>query len=336
MAIATKPSVAAEFHEQGFVKVKGVLNPETVLDPVIEEYSHVLDNLARDLYQTGEITSQYKELPFDKRILKIYQETGRQHAQYFDFSLPFQDVKADTPCWFGPAVFNAFVNENILDVLEELIGPEISSNPVQHVRIKPPEKYLPKDNTGQPIIGATLWHQDHGVVVPEADDTNMVTVWFSLTDTPVEAGPLNVVPRTHRGDLLTHCNNYSKNTTMVAGRQIPEKLFPYTQATPLPTKRGDVIFMHKRTVHGSLANKSDNMRWSFDLRYHNTGSHSGREAFPSFIARSRSNPQSELRDPVKWNQMWMETRQKMAKINQGGMHDIAFGRWEDGHPDCEN
>ena len=335
MAIATK-SVVQEFNEQGFIKVKGVLDPTRVLDPIIEEYEGVLDDLARDLYEDGEIASEYRELPFDARILKIYQETGRQHAQYFDFSLPFQDVKEDTPCWFGPAVFNAFVDENLLDVLEQLIGPEISSNPVQHVRIKPPEKYLPKTDNGQPLIGATLWHQDHGVVVPEADDTNMVTVWFSLTDTPVESGPLNVVPGTHRNDLLTHCDNYANNTSMIQGRQIPEKLFPYRQAIPLPTERGDVIFMHKRTVHGSLANLSENMRWSFDLRYHNTGAHSGRVAFPDFVARSRSNPDSELRDPVKWNDMWMECRKRMSKINQGGQHDIPFGRWEDGHPDCEN
>lgn len=97
-----------------------------------------------------------------------------------------------------------------------------------------------------------------------------------------------------------------------------------------------MIFMHKRTVHGSLANLSDNMRWSFDLRYHNTGAHSGRVAFPEFVARSRSNPESELRDPVKWNDMWMDCRKQMSKINQGGQHDIPFGRWEDGHPDCEN
>ncbi len=335
MAIATK-SVAAEFQEQGFVQVKKLIDPVTVLDPIIEEYEGVLDDLARDLYEDGEIDSEYKELPFDKRILKIYQETGRQHAQYFDFSLPFQDVKFDSPCWFGPAVFNAFVDENILDVLEQLIGPEISSNPVQHVRIKPPEKYLPKNEQGQPLIGATLWHQDHGVVIPEADDTNMVTVWFSLTATPVESGPLHVVPGTHRGDLLTHCDSYSGNTTMVQGRQIPEKLFPYQEATPLPTERGDVIFMHKRTVHGSLSNLSENMRWSFDLRYHDSASPSGRPAFPDFVARSRSNPDSELRDPVKWREMWMETRKKMATINQGGMNDIAFGRWKDGHPDCEN
>ena len=207
---------------------------------------------------------------------------------------------------------------------------------MQHVRIKPPEKHLPKDANGQPIIGATLWHQDHGVVTPEADDTNMVTVWFSLTDTPVESGPLNVVPGSHKGDLLTHCNSYAFNTTMVQGRQIPEKLFAYQAAVPLPTKRGDAIFMHKRTVHGSLPNAGDTMRWSFDLRYHDTGSPSGREAFPSFVARSRSNPESELHDPAEWERMWMETRERMAVINQGGMHDVPFGRWVDGHPDCEN
>ena len=96
MAVATK-SVVGEFQEQGFVKVNGVLDPEKVLDPIIEEYRGVLDNLARDLYEDGEIESEYKDLPFDERILRIYQETGRQHAQYFDFSLPFQDVKEDTP-----------------------------------------------------------------------------------------------------------------------------------------------------------------------------------------------------------------------------------------------
>ena len=229
------------------------------------------------------------------------------------------------------------MNENLLDVLEQLIGPEISSNPVQHVRIKPPEKYLPKTDAGQPLIGATLWHQDHGVVVPEADETNMVTVWFSLTDTPVESGPLNVVPGTHRGDLLTHCDNYAHNTTMVQGRQIPR------EAVPLPgcdtvadgTWRRDLSCTSGRCmVLWVISAKTCAGRSTSGTN--NTGAHSGRVAFPEFVARSRSNPDSELRDPVKWHDMWMDCRKQMSKINQGGQFDIPFGRWEDGHPDCEN
>jgi ectoine hydroxylase-related dioxygenase (phytanoyl-CoA dioxygenase family) len=82
---------------------------------------------------------------------------------------------------------------------------------VQHVRIKPPEHLLPKNQYGNPILGATQWHQDHGVVTEEADDTRMLTVWFSLQDTSVEKGPLMVVPRSHKAGPLPHCPNYMHN-----------------------------------------------------------------------------------------------------------------------------
>ena len=315
-----------QFQEQGFLKVEGVLDPATYLDPVIDEYAGVLDSLAKELFAGGEISSTYDELPFGERVTRIYAESGRAHSQYFDFSLPFTDVREDTPFWCGPAVLNAFTAEPLLDVVESLIGPEIYSNPVQHVRIKPPESKLPRTPNGKPVIGATQWHQDHGVVTPEADETNMLTVWFSLYDTPVEAGPLKIVPRSHQGGLRTHCNKQ--------GRAIPEKLFDVDATTPIPTARGDVVCLHRQTVHGSLANVSDEIRWSFDLRYNPIGQHTGREAFPGFIARSRKAPYLELREAGQWRQSWEETRQKMARINQGGQTDVPFGRWADGHPDC--
>ena len=315
-----------QFQEQGFLKVEGVLDPATYLDPVIDEYAGVLDSLAKELFAGGEISSTYDELPFGERVTRIYAESGRAHSQYFDFSLPFTDVREDTPFWCGPAVLNAFTAEPLLDVVESLIGPEIYSNPVQHVRIKPPESKLPRTPNGKPVIGATQWHQDHGVVTPEADETNMLTVWFSLYDTPVEAGPLKIVPRSHQGGLRTHCNKQ--------GRAIPEKLFDVDATTPIPTARGDVVCLHRQTVHGSLANVSDEIRWSFDLRYNPIGQHTGREAFPGFVARSRKAPYLELRAAGQWRQNWEETRQKMARINQGGQTDVPFGRWADGHPDC--
>jgi hypothetical protein len=225
MVTASK-TLTEQFAEQGFVKVEGVLDPETVLDPIIEEYHGVLGKLAADLFADGKISSDFADLPFDARLIKIYQETKQAHNQYFDFSLPFQGVQPDTPFWAGPAVFNAFTNDRLLDVVEQLIGPEIYSNPVQHVRIKPPEKLLPKNDLGNPVIGATPWHQDHGVVTEEADDTNMITTWFSLTDTPVESGPLLVVPGSHGGGLLTHCLDYDGNgPKFIPGRQIPSRFF---------------------------------------------------------------------------------------------------------------
>lgn len=324
------------FEEDGYLVVEGVLDPDDVLDPVIEEYSQVLDGLVRDLYEREELSSLFEDLDFAERFIKVCIETGDVHKQYFDFSLPFQNVKENIPFWTGQAVLNAFTAESLLDCVESLIGPEIYSNPVQHVRIKPPEHILPKNQFGNPILGQTNWHQDQGVVVPEADETQMLTVWFALEDVAIEQGPLKVVPGSHKQGLLTHCPTYFGNGPQTAGgRQIPEALFEVGRMIPLPVKRGDVIFLPPQTVHGSLPNVSDTIRWSFDLRYNPIGQPTGRKAFPGFVARSRKHPELELRDAHVWTQSWLATREKMSKINQGGQAEVLFGRWKEGHPDCE-
>ncbi|MCB0095868.1 MAG: hypothetical protein KDE46_09120, partial [Caldilineaceae bacterium] len=116
-----------QFRNEGYLLVEGLLDPVADLDPIIEEYKGVLERLAHDLYAAGAISSTYDELPFGERVIQIYQESGKVHAQYFDFSLPQGNVKVDTPMWVGPAVFRALRNERLLDAVESLIGPEIYS-----------------------------------------------------------------------------------------------------------------------------------------------------------------------------------------------------------------
>ena len=75
------------------------------------------------------------------------------------FSPPRQDIADDTPLWLGPAVFAAIVNPRLLDVVECVIGAEIYSNPVQHVRIKPPAASLtsgPDDDVVTGLHGRTI------------------------------------------------------------------------------------------------------------------------------------------------------------------------------------
>jgi len=324
MASLTEAQVA-QFEEEGYLLVEGLLDPAEDLDPVIEEYKGVLDNLAQELYDRGEITSRYEDVPFGERLIQIYIESQKVHAQYFDFSLPQGNVKEDTPLWVGPAVFNALRNERLLDAVESIIGPEIYSNPVQHVRLKPPEHLTPLNpETGKVQLGATPWHQDNGVVLPEADKTHMLTVWFSLWDAPIESGCLTVVPRSHRDGLLHHCPGQP------GGLHIPDALFHKEEAAPQPMKRGDVLFLTSRTCHASLSNQSDSIRWSFDLRYNPIGQPTGRGAFPGFVARSRANPESELRDPEAWANLWYEARQTLVEEQVKG----PFNRWSADHPVC--
>jgi len=315
------PSLTQEqleyFHDQGYLVVEGLLDPASVLDPVIREYEGVLHRLARQLHAAGTIPSAYEDLPFQERLTRIYQDSGKVHAQYFDFSLPQGNVQPDTPFWAGPAVFRTLVNEDLLDAVESIVGPEIYSNPVQHVRLKPPERLTPTNpDTGLSQLGATPWHQDNGVVLSEADDSDILTVWFPLTDASIEHGCLQVFPKSHRRGLLHHC-------LRPVGLTVAESFLPTVDPVSLPMKPGDVLLLTQLTCHSSLSNVSHEMRWSFDLRYQPIGKPTGRPAFPGFVARSRADPDSELRDPAVWERLWRDTRDRMALQQEKG----PFNRW---------
>src|SRR6476620_763069 len=310
-----------QFHREGYLLVEALFDPEADIEPITEEYEGVLDNLASELYANGEISSSYAELPFGQRLIEIYKESGKVHAQYFDFSLPQADVREDTPFWVGPAVFAMMRNEKLLDAVESIIGPEIYSNPVQHVRLKPPEHLTPTDAEGRVQLGKTPVHQDNGVVLPEADQTDILTVWFPLWDATVENGCLVVWPQSHRQGLLDHCPR-------PGGLQSPGQLLS-GKARSMPMRRGDALLMNKLTVHASHSNNSNNIRWSFDLRYNPIGQPTGRSAFPGFTARSRQHPETELRDPDAWACSWLEARHTLAATEMG-----QFNRWSADNAVC--
>ena len=305
---------------EGYLRVEGVLDPAELIDPLFAEYEDVLDRLAHELRDRGEIASTYDDLAFSDRMIRVYQETGRDHASYFDCCLPSRGTTLDTPMWLGPAVFNILRHERVLDLVESVIGPEITSNPVQHVRIKPPEHSLP-EGASHVLVRATNWHQDNAAVDPVADDTNMLTVWISLSEATVENGCLRVIPGSHLSALRTHCS-----PPYVA---IPDELLELDRITPVPTRPGDVIIFHKHTCHDSLPNVSDHVRWSLDLRYNPTGQPTGRPAFPDFVARSRRDPSSELRDPEAWARLWYDARARLAADPE----DFII-RWRGTEPVC--
>jgi hypothetical protein len=292
-----------------------MLDIDRVIQPIIDEYHGVLDTLARALYATGQIESTYADLPFGQRLTQIIIDSGQIHAQYFDFSLPQTGVAPDTPFWAGPAVFNCLTDPDLLDAAESIVGPEIWSNPVQHVRLKPPERLVPKDHNGQALVSATSWHQDNGVVLPEADQSQVLTVWFPLNAATIENGCLQIMPKSHRAGLHTHCPGS-------LGLRIPDQLMDMDTALPLPMQPGDVLFLTQHTIHGSLSNESDDMRWSFDLRYNPIGQSTGRDLFPGFVARSKTDPASVLRDPLAWEKLWRDTRDRLAQEEH-----TPFNRW---------
>lgn len=318
-----EPTSKDQMEELGFVVVQGLLDVEEDLQSVITEYMFLLDDLAYRWLQEGKITSLYKNLSFEQRLMKIVGESKQPYYQYFDISLPQDTITENTPIHLGPAVFNLLINQRLLDVVEEFIGPEIYSNPVQHLRIKLPENLIPEDMR-QPLTTKTQWHQDRGVVDEEADQSKILTVWIPFTEATEENGCLIVEPGSHMGDLVVHCNLAEYNGVI----GIPDRYLGKNQL-PVPMNPGDALFFFGKLKHASLPNRSNNVRWSFDLRYQPIGEPTGRPWFPGFVARSRQHSELELRDPDKWANLWLEARSTLAK------GEIPkFNRWSQDDPRC--
>lgn len=311
------PDQIARFRRQGLLVVEDVLGDE-ILGAVRREYEALMDELYASWQREGKVGDPVTP-DFWGKLLTAY-EAGCDWFQPMDISLPGDRIHADTPFHFGPAVFDLVRAPAILDIVESLIGPEITSNPIQHVRIKPPARNL-RDDEARAHVTATDWHQDRAVAHQEADMTAMVTVWVAMTDATEENGCLVVRPMRPDEGMLPHC---AMRQTSIAPGFVDE-----SEAVPLPVRAGGIVLLHPLAPHASLPNRSDGFRWSFDLRYHVTGQPSGRSHFPEFVARSRSRPETELKDWRVWKDMWENARARLAS----GPH-IEIHRWQSDSPHC--
>lgn len=307
----------AAFEADGYLVVSDAV-PDILRENLAAEYEALLDTLYEGWWREGKVTVDPTGLGFwDK--LSISYSAGCDWFQPMDISLPGDRIRHDTPMHFGPAVFDLVRCDEILDIVQSLIGAEITSNPIQHIRIKPPSPTLAADEA-RAHITRTDWHQDRGVGHAEADRTEMITVWVAMTDATVRNGCLQVIPRA-KERMLPHC---PKVQTAIADDFIDE-----TRAVPLPVKAGGIVLLHPLTPHASLPNLSDGFRWSFDLRYNVTGQPTGRSHFPHFIARSEANPATMLTDWRQWRHMWEDARRILSDTPH-----IPIHRWQGNAPYC--
>ncbi|WP_270889219.1 phytanoyl-CoA dioxygenase family protein [Pedococcus sp. 5OH_020] len=322
MTVTVASPLRDELFRNGYVVVPDVIDPTTVIKPVLEEYARVLDELAADLAAQGQISSTYAHLPFEARLIQIAKESGSTHTQHFDVTLPQNNIRADTPIHLGDAVFKLLTCPSVLDIVEQILGPEISVNPVQHVRLKLPAHALGDDP--DPMMGKSPWHQDGAVVLEEADETEILTVWIPLGEANEENGCMRVIPTDRSAELANHC------PSPVKGAHIPDAQVDQAAGVTLPMSAGSILLLHTRTVHDSLPNRTaDRLRVSLDLRYQPTGQPSGREQFPSFVVRSETYPERVTTEPTDWRNGWLEARSRLAQDEVP-----TFNRWDPNSPLC--
>lgn len=287
------------FHEEGFLVVEEALGADD-LDPLIEDFETLLGEIARELFEENKITRLYEEETFERRIALLSREAGESLQGRVSF-----------PSNLRRPLFEFLHNEHLLDLIQSITGPEIYCNPTHHVRPKLPEPLMPAEF--DQWVQRSPFHQDAAVLLPEADDTLVVTSWMPLVDSTPENGTLKIYPGLHRGEIRRHVR-------CPYGWMIAEDELPEGDPITIPLKKGGLVFIHCRTPHGSGPNLSDHTRWSLDLRWHDARKPAGRP-LPGILVRSRANPESVKRDHQAWIDAWQAA---MADRTPRRMY-----RWED-------
>lgn len=282
-----------QYHNRGYVVVQNVLTEED-LAPVISAYAEFIDRRAQELKAEGKIENLFEDEPFERRFANLFAE-----SQEIQYGLDIMEARLEP-------MFNFLRNDNLLDVVESLLGKEITCNPIQHIRGK-----VPAEIHSGPSSLNVPWHQDAAVTTEEADQSDIITFWLPLVDAVAETGCMEVIPDVWKQGELRH---YSNGGTTIVPEQMPK-----ADPVLVPCLKGGIVIMNKYTPHRGTWNVSDIVRWSIDLRYQRTGEPTGRPSHPDFVVRSEANPDSELNDYTQWCEMWKEalstnTGQKLHRV----------------------
>lgn len=291
------------FVDEGYVIVEGALTSDD-LDPVIAGIETYVDERARSLFKAGQISDLHEDEAFERRLALITRENT---AIYDDIDI--MNMRAE-------AVFRFLGNGRMLDLVESLVGPELTCSPIQHLRAKLPDNVVHGGNGDEGAHSArdedlaarvrenvAPWHQDAQVHHEDADPVFILTVWLPLCDTGEENGCLQIIPRVHHKGMVYWSEGFG----------IEDDGLPEGEVLSLPMKKGDVLLMHKLIPHRSIPNRSGSIRWSLDLRYQQTGLPTGRSFYPNFIVRSRRHPEFVLTDYNTWRHGWEEALKVTAQ-----------------------
>ena len=130
----------------------------------------------------------------------------------------------------------------IEEILRDLLGDNVSLK-------------TSKLNTKAPGGGAAVeWHQDWAFY-PHTND-NVLALGLMLNDVDIDNGPLMVIPKSHKGPVLSHFNN-----GVFCGAIDPDDSdFDISKAVTLTGKSRSMTIHHARTLHGSSPNNSNRDR----------------------------------------------------------------------------
>lgn len=287
------------FDEEGYLVLEPFLTDEDI-QPVISEISAEIDLRVAEAMRAGELSQSYEEYDFEHRLAMITRETTSVYRHIMAGRLS------------GAGIFGMLASPRMLDIAEQLCGPELIASSVYRLRPKIPGHQW----------GEVPWHQDSGYFEPYCDRYRIITCWIPLIDADEERGCMWVLPRGHRDGVVKHVG-----TESLGYLKINQEDLPAGKPVCCPVRRGGAFIVNNITPHASFENRSDVIRWSMDFRYQSvdapTNAHSHLAGFSAhahaddapvacypperdFLVRSKLHPEQVIRSSDEFNRLRQE------------------------------
>jgi ectoine hydroxylase-related dioxygenase (phytanoyl-CoA dioxygenase family) len=213
-----------QFHRHGYVKVGKVLQDdeiEQLREQYDLEFEKARDNNAYRNLATNDGGSADEKEAAPQQMLQIMQMCER--------NIHFRQL---------------LFNQRILDMAEDLIGPNIQLFHDQAL-------FKPAGHGG-----AVFWHQDNAYW--KCNPANLISCWLTLDDVDVHNGAMQVIPGSH----LTPIRHESSQDTNAL---LDLKDVDPSQATVNDLPAGGCMFHHCQTLHYTAPNETENQRRAFAI-----------------------------------------------------------------------
>jgi len=161
----------------------------------------------------------------------------------------------DTPHFRDERLLEFLLSDEVLDLVEPLIGPNIGLWS-SHFICK------------EPLIGKqTPWHEDSAYWNGRLSRFDgIVTVWLAIDRSNRENGCMRVIPGTHNNGFSEYENvDEGENIFSTEIKKIDESKAVYFELEP-----GECSLHDSRIIHGAPPNKSPNRRCGYTMRYFST------------------------------------------------------------------
>ncbi|MGH7303883.1 MAG: phytanoyl-CoA dioxygenase family protein [Candidatus Rokuibacteriota bacterium] len=139
----------------------------------------------------------------------------------------------------------------ILDAVEDVLGPDL---------LVWSTSFFIKEARDPAYVS---WHQDATYWGLSAPD--VLTAWVAFTDATVENGAMRMVPGSHDAQL-EHRDTFAPHNLLSRGQEIAVEV-EEARGVDILLRAGEMSLHHVRMVHGSPANRSDDRRIGFAIRY---------------------------------------------------------------------